>query len=65
MRSAKVPEGWQFWTSEPDSDRAWSLVLDYKRMREGARVGVFVRARVVPVRGVHWILLKEEETGTA
>lgn len=65
MRSARVPDGWEFWTSEPDFDEAWTLAVEYKRMREGARVGAFVRTKVVPAQGVYWILLKEEQREAA
>lgn len=65
MRSKRVPEGWEFWTTERGFEEAWQLASEYKRMREGVRADVFVRVRVVTAPGGHWILRREEQREAA
>lgn len=60
MRSARIPEGWEFWTSESDFDDAWDLARELKETRERVRADVFVRVQVIAAEGVHWILRREE-----
>jgi hypothetical protein len=61
MRSPKVPEGWEYWTSEPNEEDAWRLAMAYKETHERVRSDVFVRLRVVPAKGTHWILRRIEQ----
>lgn len=59
---AKIPEGWEFWTSDEDKEAAWSTAVRLKQQRERLRPDVFVRVRVVwSGQGtVHWVLRREE-----
>lgn len=65
MRSMWIPDGWEFWTTEPDFDDAWELAAELKQARERVRGDLFVRVRVVPVQGVFWILRREERREAA
>lgn len=62
MSSPKIPEGFRFWTSEPEYEDAWQLACDYKKLWERSHAQAFVRVRVIPVQGVHWIATREEST---
>lgn len=62
MRSAKIPDGWEYWTTEPLSEEAaWDMAVRLKTKREALRPSVFVRVRVVRAGRAWWILRKEEE----
>lgn len=61
MRHPKIPQGFEYWTSERDADDAWRLAIEYKRVRERAQCDVFVRVKVIPAAGTHWVLTRVEE----
>jgi hypothetical protein len=61
MRHPKIPKGFQYWTSEPDSDAAWRLAIEYKETREHAHCDVFVRVKVIRAAGTNWVLIRDEE----
>lgn len=46
----RIPEGWEFWTSEESSPEAWRVAVEWKQMYERVRADAFVRVRVEPVR---------------
>lgn len=60
MRHPKIPDGWEFWTSEPSSDDAWHLAVEMKQRYEGVRADVLVRVKVVPAAGGYWVLYRIE-----
>lgn len=57
---SRIPAGWKYWTSEPSSDDAWRVAIEYKEARERMQNSTFVRIRVIPARGCYWILIREE-----
>jgi hypothetical protein len=61
MRHPKIPEGFRYWTSEPDFDDAWDLAVQYKEMRERIQPDMFVRTRVIQAARTYWVLVREEE----
>jgi squalene cyclase len=61
MRSSKIPEGWEYWTTESGNDDAvWATAVTLKHRREELRPDLLVRVRVVRAGGVRWILRREE-----
>lgn len=64
MRSAKVPAGWEYWTTDRDEEAAWRTAVLLKEKREALRPDVRVRVRVVRAGGAHWVLRREETRET-
>jgi hypothetical protein len=63
IKSSRIPEGWEFVTSDQGWETAWSTAMRYKHERERLRPGLFVRVRVVPSGHLNtWWILKKEET---
>lgn len=58
---SRIPEGWEYWTSELSCDDAWRTAREYKEAKERTQNSVFVRVKVIPVRGAHWVLKRDEE----
>jgi hypothetical protein len=61
----RIPEGWEYCTSEHDEDDAWALAVRLKARREELRPDLFVRVKVIRARGPHasgawWILRRDE-----
>jgi hypothetical protein len=60
----RIPEGWEYCTSELDEDAAWRMAIELKQEREKLRPDLFVRVKVVPGygrgRGSWWVLRKDE-----
>jgi hypothetical protein len=63
---SRIPDGWEYWTSEPDPDAAWRVAIEYKQACERAQNGVFVRVTVIPGAPRSWWILRriEERTTT-
>lgn len=53
---SRIPDGWEYWTSELSADEAWRRAVEYKQTRERTQNSVFVRVKVIPARGCFWIL---------
>lgn len=60
MRHPKIPQGWEYVTSDPDLNDAWRLAIDYKQLHEKARSDVFVRVRVIRAAHVFWVIRRTE-----
>ena len=66
---SRIPDGWEYWTSEFDPDTAWRVAIEYKQTYERARNNAFVRVTVVPgppqPRPQSWWILRRIEERTA
>lgn len=65
MKSSKIPEGWEYWTTETElsvsgEEAAWQMAVLLKTRREALRPDLFIRVRVIKAGGAHWILRREE-----
>jgi hypothetical protein len=61
IKSARIPAGWEFVTSDRGWETAWSIAMRYKHERERLRPDLFVRVRVVPSGSTNvWWILKQE-----
>lgn len=65
LKSARIPHGWTYVTSDQGEDAAWRTAVQYKRKREELRPDLFVRVKAVPSGqgGAWWVLRKEEKRG--
>ena len=61
-KSVRIPDGWEYWTTELGWEAAWSTAMRLKLRREKLRHDLFVRVRVVPSGqpNTWWILRREE-----
>lgn len=57
---SRIPDGWEYWTSELTSEEAWRVAVEYKQTRERAENSAFVRVKVIPANGAYWILRRIE-----
>lgn len=60
MSHPRIPEGWEYVTSDPSVDDAWRLACDYKQLHEKVNGGVFIRVRVIRAAHVFWVIRRVE-----
>lgn len=57
---SRIPDGWEYWTTEKTAEEGWRVGVEYKQMRERVQNGTFVRIKVIPADGAYWILRRIE-----
>lgn len=61
MKSASIPKGWEYVTTDASFNGAWTSAISYKQQRERLRPDLFVRVRVVEPAAAAWWVIKREE----